>query len=212
MFIISVAGAFLKKVLDSGVRAKMDKTMMFLVQKSVAGAVNDRREGPSKPHHSVSIKLLDDQGDVIPNDAEVVYEKDVSTGVGEKDAHVLTRRKRFRTDDGPSRTLSHETELVGDSGVNKTITILWSNRVIMTPTADPRGMNEVIGMSIRPHERWTGGATVPLRAFQLFYLPQDVGSSADRARIDLVDRCLSRAGQVILFYTNFYRSIGMFKL
>lgn len=84
MFIVSVVGASLKKVLDGGVREKMNKAMMFLVQKSAVGAVDDRREGSSKPRHSVSLKLLDDHGGVVPNDAEVAFEKDVSTGVGEK--------------------------------------------------------------------------------------------------------------------------------
>lgn len=66
----------------------------------------------------------------------------------------------------------------------------------MTPTTDSRGTKKVIGVTIHPHERWTGGATVPLRAFQLFNLPQDVGSYANRGRSNLVDRCLGRAGQV----------------
>lgn len=61
-FLISVVGDFPKKILESGVREKMDKAMMFLVQKSAAGVVDARREELSRSRCSVSIELLDDHG------------------------------------------------------------------------------------------------------------------------------------------------------
>lgn len=66
---LSVAGKSLKKVLSRGVREKMDKAMMYLVQKSTAGTVDRDQAGPSKPSHSVSLELLDESGKVIVNEA-----------------------------------------------------------------------------------------------------------------------------------------------
>lgn len=56
--------------------------------------------------------------------------------------------------------------------INKTLTII-GNRGILSPTVNPRASMEVVGVEIRPCERWVGGSTVPLRAFRLFNLPQD---------------------------------------
>lgn len=69
----------------------------------------------------------------------------------------------------------------------------------MTPTIDECSMQEVVGVEICPHKRWIGNATAPLLAFQVFNLPQDSSAYTERTREELVDRCLSRAGRVMLF-------------
>lgn len=79
----------------------------------------------------------------------------------------------------------------------------------MTPIIDECSRKEVVGVEIRPHERWIGNATVPLHAFQVFNLPQDSSAYTERTREELADRCLSRAGRVMLFTSltfafNFY--------
>lgn len=48
---------------------------------------------------------------------------------------------------------------------------------------------------------------LPLRVFRLFNLPQNYVAYSERARDDLVDRCLSRAGRVrvdIYIYVIFH--------
>ncbi|XP_074376393.1 uncharacterized protein LOC141717976 [Apium graveolens] len=67
----------------------------------------------------------------------------------------------------------------------------------MGKTVDPRSKKEVVKVEIQPTERWTGGSTVPLRALNLFNLPQDSVAYDGRKREDLVDRCKSRAGRFL---------------
>lgn len=85
--------------------------------------------------------------------------------------------------------------MVNNREVNKTITIV-GRRGIMTPTMDKNLRKEAVSVEIRPNERWIGNATIPLRAFQIFNLPQDSGAYAERTCGELADRCLSRAGRV----------------
>lgn len=40
---------------------------------------------------------------------------------------------------------------------------------------------------------------MPLKAFRLFNLSQDAGAYAERTQGELVDRCLSRGGRVMIF-------------
>lgn len=82
-------------------------------------------------------------------------------------------------------------------GINKTLTTI-GNIGILSLTVNPQASMEVVGIEIRPSEHWVGGSTVPLRAFRLFNLPHDSLSYTGRERGDLVDRCLSRTGQVNL--------------
>lgn len=165
--LLSVCGDSLKKILDNGLREKMNRAMMFLVQKSAAGAVDTRKAESSRTRPSVSIEMLDNEGKVIPESVEVGLEGNVESVVGEKENSVVLRRKRHRVDDGESRVSPVGASSHGD-GVGRTITILGGNRVIMNPT---RPSTEIVEVSIQPHERWGGGGPVPLRAFQLFNLP-----------------------------------------
>lgn len=175
----------------------MDKVMMFLVQKSVSGAVDNCQDESSRARHSVSIELLDNEGTIIPDSVEVGLVGEAVKNVGEKYDNVTLRRKRHRVDDGGSRVPSVGADAVGD-GVNGTLTILGGNRVIMNPMVNSRSSKEGIGVSIQPHKRWAGGATVPLIALQIFNLPQHSSAYLGRARTDLVDRCLGRAVRVSL--------------
>lgn len=202
---VSVSGDSLKKVLDSGVREKMDKAMMFLVQKAAAGAIDGQRDTLSKARHSVSLELLDENGVVVPDETGVVSGKVVSRDPGGKDGQLVARRKRGREEDVSLKPVPEGIESVGDGGVNKMITITGGNRIIMTSTTDPRSSKEAFGVSIASHERWAGGSSVPLRDFQMFNLSQDACAYVGRSRVDLVDRCLGRAGRVIpLFFQVFF--------
>lgn len=98
-------------------------------------------------------------------------------------------RKRLQSS-GHSQIPSSRRATEGGVGINKTLTIVG------TRTPDIRGNKGVVGVELRPHERWIGVSTVPLRVFQLFNLPQDAMAYAERSRDELVDRCLSRAGRV----------------
>lgn len=179
---MTVAGSSLKKILNSGFSEDMNKAMMFLVQKSASGAVDRARTVP--PSHSVSIELLDDKTDKVVNEPEKAVKEE---GTGD-----LIPRKRGRD----------ETEQQGPStrrATGRSLTIVGSRGLI--PCNDARGSKDSLCVEVRPHERWTGGSTVPMRALQLFHLPQDVVSYTGRSRGDLVDRCLSRAGRVRNFFS-----------
>lgn len=154
---ISVAGEGLRKVLENGVTFEMDKAMMLLVQKSSSGAVDRARAGPSRPSHSVSIELLDDHIEKPIEEPEKV--------ACDEEGNELVLRKRPRED----------TEQQGPSTrrvLNKTLTIV-EGKGLATPSPEGRAGNDIIGVEIRPHERWTCGSTVPLRALRMFHLPQD---------------------------------------
>lgn len=56
----------MRDILNSGVRDKMEKAMLLLVQKSISGAVDEERGIGSHPGNSVSIEVLDDQGERFP--------------------------------------------------------------------------------------------------------------------------------------------------
>lgn len=66
----------------------------------------------------------------------------------------------------------------------------------MTPIVDDRLRKKAITVEDRPHERWIRNATVPLRAFRIFNLPQDLSTYTERTRGELVDRCLSHAWRI----------------
>lgn len=166
LFSFAVAGESLRKILDGGVREGMEQAMMFLIQKATTGAVDKQKDGPYKPSHSVSIELVDEQGARIVEEAEKDVEDPGTT--------ELACRKRSRTGNPmTNQPRAAEASPGADGGVvNRTI-IVVRNRAIMTPTIDPRRSKDVVGVEIHPHERWVGGATIPLRAFQVFNLPQD---------------------------------------
>lgn len=75
------------------------------------------------------------------------------------------------------------------SGGNKSLTIVTS-RGLQPIAVDPRASMGIINVEIRPHERWAGVSTVPLRDFCIFNLPQDVVAYNGREKDELVDRCL----------------------
>ncbi|XP_074381610.1 uncharacterized protein LOC141723650 [Apium graveolens] len=72
----------------------------------------------------------------------------------------------------------------------------------MNPTADPHAAREIVRVEIQPNERWTGGSTVPIQAFQVFHLPQDAVSYSSKKRSDIVDRCMSRVGRFLSYFTH----------
>lgn len=151
---ISVFGETLKNTLSSGVREKMEKAMMLLIKKASSGSIDQAKAGPSRPKHSVSIEMLDEHGEkVIKEPVKNVV--DVSGDVG--------RRKRPRAEDQQPRGLAlrRVEENAVASGVNKTLTII-GNRAIMNPPFDVCVSKEVIGVEIRPSERWLGNSAVPL--------------------------------------------------
>ncbi|XP_074369604.1 uncharacterized protein LOC141711053 [Apium graveolens] len=173
----------------------MDKAMMLLIQRSSrknadgAGA-GTSRAGASGAGHSVSIELLDEQGnkvEEIPEEAAI-----------DVDAGDLNPRKRGRheVDGGNLGGGDFVEPAAGGCGVNKTLTLV-NNRVFTSNPGEPRSKKEPTRVEIQPHERWTGGTTVPLRAFNLFHLPQDSIAFDGRRRDDLADRCKSRAGRFL---------------
>lgn len=166
--------------------------MMLLVKKSTSGAV-DQAESSRRGHY-VSIEFLDEQ----VNGEGVGLGKEAIEEVGGN----LVTRKRPRGIEEVSHqgdTSKKNADGVTGRGVNKTITIV-GNRGIMTPTVDPRGKGVAVIVEVQPHERWTGNATVPMRAFQIFNLPQDTVAYVGRTREELADRCLSRASRVSIFF------------
>ncbi|XP_074381748.1 uncharacterized protein LOC141723760 [Apium graveolens] len=78
----------------------------------------------------------------------------------------------------------------------------------MTNIVDPRSRREAIRVEIQPIERWTGRATVPLRALKIFNLPQDAVAYEGWRRDELVDRCKDRAGR---FLADFIHIMEEFK-
>lgn len=188
----SVAGEPLKGILNSGVLGKMEKAMLLLVQKSAAGAVDQERRDSYRANHSVSIELLDDHGEKVVEDSNAKV-ADVAEGI------VSRKRVRVSSVASQGETSRRSVEVVGGSGINKTLTIV-GNRGVMTPTIDEHGRKEIVRAEIRPSERWVGNATVPLHAFRIFNLPQDSVAYTGRTRAELAERCLGRAGRVKFFY------------
>ncbi|XP_074349148.1 uncharacterized protein LOC141688903 [Apium graveolens] len=179
----------------------MDKAMMLLIKRASKRGDDSAPCGPTRVGHSVSIELLDDQGNRIVEDVE--------KAMPDVEPADLNPRKRGRREVegencGEGGTVEGEV-LVG--GVNRTLTLV-GNRATMTPTIDPRQKKGVVRVDIQPHERWTGGTTVPLRVFDLFHLPQDAIAFDGRRREDLVDRCKSRAGR---FLADFMHIVEEFR-
>ncbi|XP_074369244.1 uncharacterized protein LOC141710579 isoform X2 [Apium graveolens] len=168
----------------------MDKAMMLLIKRASKKGDDGAPSGPSRVGHSVSIELLDDQGNRIVEDVE--------KAMPDVEPADLNPRKRGRRE--------VEGENCGDGGivegdasvggVNRTLTLV-GNRATMAPTIDPRQKKGVVRVDIQPHERWTGRTTVLLRVFDLFHLPQDAIAFDGRRREDLADRCKSRAGRIL---------------
>lgn len=152
----AVAGNSLKQVLHSGVLAKMEKTMMLLVKKSASGAVDRTRTMVPHSNHSVSIELLDDQGNKVVGGVEQ------HNIVGDGGELVPQKRPRSQVDRTPEA--GRGAEGASGSGVNKTLSII-NNRGVNAPTAGNRPSKEFISVELRPNERWIGGSTVPLRVF-----------------------------------------------
>ncbi|KAL8092535.1 hypothetical protein AgCh_034701 [Apium graveolens] len=203
-----LAGASLEKILNSGVKGEMDKAMMLLIKRASKKGDDGAPSGPSRVGHSVSIELLDDQGNRIVEDVE----KDMP----DVEPTALNPRKRGRREVEGENCVDGGT-VEGDAsvgGVNKTLTLV-GNRATMAPTIDPRQKKGVVRVDIQPHERWTGGTTVPLRVFDLFHLPQDAVAFDGRRREDLADRCKSRAGrlcyQIFVFLADFMHIVEEFR-
>ncbi|XP_074325800.1 uncharacterized protein LOC141663856 [Apium graveolens] len=180
--------------------------MMLLIQrasrKNTDGAcAGTSRVGASGVGHSVSIELLDDQGNKVVEAPE--------KAVTDADLGDLNPRKRGRreVDDVNIGGGEFVEPAVAGSGVNKTITLV-NSRVLMSNTGEPRSKKEPVRVEIQPNERWTGGTTVPLRAFNLFHLPQDAIAFDGRRRDDLADRCKSRAGR---FLADFMHIVEEFR-
>lgn len=165
--------------------------MLLLVQKAASGPVNQERGEGSRPSNSVSIEVLDEQGGRIPDNLNKNNAKD--TG----DELAPRKRTRVGVVSSQGETSRRGVDVVSGRAVNNTLTIV-GHRGIMTPTIDERARKETIEVEIRPHERWIGNTTVPLRSFKIFNLPQDSSAYNERTRKELTDWCLSRTGQVIL--------------
>ncbi|XP_074370290.1 uncharacterized protein LOC141711614 [Apium graveolens] len=184
----------------------MDKAMIFLIQRASRKNVDGTYPGPSRvgasgAGHSVSIELLDDQGNKIMEDP--------GKTVSDVEPTELNPRKRGRReveDVNLGGGEFVEPAVVG-SGVNKTITLV-NSRVLMANTAEHRSKKEPVRVEIQPSERWTGGITVPLRAFDIFHLPQDAVVFDGRHRGDLADWCKSRAGR---FFADFMHIVEEFR-
>ncbi|XP_074364881.1 uncharacterized protein LOC141705915 [Apium graveolens] len=173
----------------------MDKAMMLLLQRASRKGVDgmqagSSRGGPSLAGHSVSIELIDEQGNKVVDDAKKVVPDPVVT---DANPHKRNRRDIEEENIGGDDTVENVT--IG-GGINKTITFIGS-RALMTNTIDPRSRKEVVRAEIQPSERWTGGSTIPLRVFKLFQLPQDSVAYTGRRRDELVDRCKGRIGRFL---------------
>ncbi|XP_074364723.1 uncharacterized protein LOC141705736 [Apium graveolens] len=184
----------------------MDKAMMLLIQRSSRKntdgvCAGTSRVGASGAGHSVSIELLDDQGNKVVEAPEKV--------VTDADLGDLNPRKRERceVDDVHLGGGDFAEPALGGSGVNKTITLV-NSRVLMSNTGEPRSKKELVRVEIQPNERWTGGTTVSLRAFNHFHLPQDAIAFDGRRQDDLADRCKSRAGR---FLADFMHIVEEFR-
>ncbi|KAL8099991.1 hypothetical protein AgCh_032305 [Apium graveolens] len=197
----SVDGASLGKILNSGVKGEMDKAMMLLIKRASRKSADGAPSGPSRVGHSVSIELLDDQGNKVVEDP--------GKAMPDVEPADLNSRKRGRRE--------VEEENCGDGGLGEadasvggvnTCLTLVGNRATMASTIDPRSKKRVVRVEIQPHERWTGGITVLLRVFDLFHLPQDAIAFDGRRREDLADRCKSRAGR---FLADFMHVVEEFR-
>ncbi|KAL8088961.1 hypothetical protein AgCh_038653 [Apium graveolens] len=179
----------------------MDKAMMLLIKRASKKNADGAPSGPSRVGHSVSIELLDDQGNKVVEDPG----KDMP----DMEPADLNPRKRGH------REVEEENCGGGGfgeadasfGGVNRTLTLV-GNRATMAPTIDPQLKKGVVRVDIQPHERWTGGTTMPLRVFDLFHLPQDAIAFDRRRREDLVDRWKSRAGR---FLADFMHVVEEFR-
>lgn len=152
----SVISDPLKKVLSSGILDKMKQAIMFLVQKFASRDVDQERVGTSRLNQGKKIS--------------------------EEERGELVSRKWARGGAGLPQGLSSRqgTEGVCSGNINKTLMIVGTRGAI-APTVHERVNKEVVGVEIRPNERWIGGSTVPLRIFQLFNLHQDVSAYADHS-------------------------------
>ncbi|KAL8146393.1 hypothetical protein AgCh_004223 [Apium graveolens] len=141
---IGVAGSSLRKLLDRGVSVEMDKAMMMLVKKSKAGAVDAPRVDENTSSKTISIELLDENGNKVVGGSERVPCEGVET----------PSRKRARTVavEIPDDTEKEAREDAAGSGVNRILTIIGNRRIIQ-PTVDPEVNKEVIRVEIRPTER-----------------------------------------------------------
>lgn len=122
----SVARETLKNTHSRGVREKMEKAVMLLMKKASSATVDQAQAEPSRPKHTVSTEMLEENGGRVIEEPE----KSIADGDGE-----MGTRKRSRVEDeqprGPLlRKVADDT--VG-GGVNKTLTII-GNRAIMNPT------------------------------------------------------------------------------
>ncbi|KAL8156024.1 hypothetical protein AgCh_001190 [Apium graveolens] len=118
-----LAGASLEKILNSGVRGEMDKAMMLLIKRASKKGDDGALSGPSRVGHSVSIELLDDQGNRIVEDVE----KDIP----DVEPTALNPRKRGRREVegencGDGGTVEGDASV---GGVNKTLTLVGGTTV-----------------------------------------------------------------------------------
>lgn len=172
-FVDSVACESLKRVLSSGVFAKMEKAMIMLVKKSAAGALDQAKVGTSHPNHSVSIELRNNNGEM-----EIIS---VGKQGDSGDENELGPRKQLHSHvDRAPEVSPRGVDGGSGSGVNKTLTIV-GNQGILTPTVAARAHKEIVSVEVRPNERWIGGSTVPLPIFLLFNLPWDVNAYIERS-------------------------------
>lgn len=107
-----VAGDPLKGVLNSGFLSKMEKAMLLLVQISAAGAVDQERRGSSRANNSVSIEMLDDQGEKIVEDSRKKVWKLLRDWFLVRGLVLTTLGRRVRLLIGMSRELE-VVELIG---------------------------------------------------------------------------------------------------
>lgn len=128
---------------------------MFWVKKSVFDAVDQVEASGSRPSHSVSIELLDENGERVPPKGK----EDAGGEVGD-----LIPRERQWEEDHPrqGKSVKKGGEVTPTSGIGKSLSIIGS-RGMGTPTVEVRSGKEPIGVEVRTHERWMGGSTVPLR-------------------------------------------------
>ncbi|KAK1358117.1 hypothetical protein POM88_051373 [Heracleum sosnowskyi] len=73
------------------------------------------------------------------------------------------------------------------------------------PVLQPESAIEPARFEVQSYERWTAGSNLPVQVFGAFDLPQDFSSYVDRARSDIADRCLARAGRFLADMTHVVR-------
>lgn len=172
---------------------------MLFINNYASDAVDQAGVGNSLPNHSISIELLDDDGE---KDVEEPFKDATCDEAGD-----LISRTWQRDDgghpEGPSSWRGAGEVLLG--GINKTLTIV-GNMGILSLTVNIRASKETVGVEIHPNELWVGGSTVPLWAFRLFNLPQDSSIAyVGRDRGDHIDRCLKCAGRITLQLSFIFR-------